>query len=114
MAKDAEPPPPQFLRPQLSHFVETPPSGPNWAHELKYNGYRIHARLARREARLLTRTGLDWTDRMRRQQRRFLRLPFNLSISMVNCVRFVQMAPHPFPRCRPRPTRDGRSTLYTS
>src|ERR1700730_9059314 len=63
MAKDAEPPPPQFLRPQLSHFVETPPSGPDWAHELKYDGYRIHARLARSEARLLTRTGLDWTDR---------------------------------------------------
>jgi hypothetical protein len=33
------------------------------AHELKYDGYRIHARLARGGARLLTRTGLGWTDR---------------------------------------------------
>ena len=63
MAKAAEPPPPKFIRPQLSLLVETPPSGPDWAHELKYDGYRIHARLARSEARLLTRTGLDWTDR---------------------------------------------------
>ena len=33
------------------------------AHELKYDGYRIHARLDRGSVRLLTRTGLDWTDR---------------------------------------------------
>jgi ATP-dependent DNA ligase len=38
------------------------PSGPDWAHEIKYDGYRIHARLVGREARLLTRTGLDWTN----------------------------------------------------
>jgi bifunctional non-homologous end joining protein LigD len=43
--------------------VKAPPAGENWAHELKYDGYRIHARLAGGEARLLTRTGLDWTDR---------------------------------------------------
>jgi ATP-dependent DNA ligase len=41
----------------------SPPSGPDWAHELKYDGYRIHARLVRGEAKLLARTGLDWTDR---------------------------------------------------
>ncbi|HUH85493.1 MAG TPA: non-homologous end-joining DNA ligase [Stellaceae bacterium] len=54
---------PTFIAPQLSQLVKTPPSGPGWAHELKYDGYRIHARLARGEARILTRTGLDWTDR---------------------------------------------------
>jgi bifunctional non-homologous end joining protein LigD len=32
-------------------------------HELKYDGYRIHTRLVGRDKRLLTRTGLDWTDR---------------------------------------------------
>jgi DNA ligase D-like protein (predicted ligase) len=55
--------PPKFTQPQLSLLVKAPPPGPNWAHELKYDGYRIHARLVRGEARLLTRTGLDWTDR---------------------------------------------------
>jgi DNA ligase D-like protein (predicted ligase) len=60
---DAADPPPKFIRPQLSLLVETPPSGPGWAHELKYDGYRIHARLDRGKARLLTRTGLDWTGR---------------------------------------------------
>jgi len=63
MAKAADPPPPKFIRPQLSLLVEAPPSGQDWAHEIKYDGYRIHARLVGGEARLLTRTGLDWTDR---------------------------------------------------
>jgi bifunctional non-homologous end joining protein LigD len=42
----ADPRLPKFIQPQLSLLVETPPSGPEWAHELKYDGYRIHARLA--------------------------------------------------------------------
>ena len=39
------------------------PEGPDWLHEIKYDGYRLHARLDRGEVRLLTRTGLDWTYR---------------------------------------------------
>jgi ATP-dependent DNA ligase len=46
-----------------SRLVKPAPAGENWAHELKYDGYRIHARLVSGEARLLTRTGLDWPDR---------------------------------------------------
>ena len=56
-------PPPSFIPPQFSQLVKAPPSGPDWAHELKYDGYRIHARVTGDKARLLTRTGLDWTDR---------------------------------------------------
>jgi DNA ligase D-like protein (predicted ligase) len=54
---------PSFIPPQLSQLVKAPPEGDGWAHELKYDGYRIHARLAGREVKLLTRTGLDWTGR---------------------------------------------------
>jgi DNA ligase D-like protein (predicted ligase) len=54
---------PTFIRPQLSQLVERPPEGDGWAHEVKYDGYRIHARLAGRDVKLLTRTGLNWTDR---------------------------------------------------
>jgi ATP-dependent DNA ligase len=54
---------PAFIQPQLSKLVKAPPAGQNWAHELKYDGYRIHARLVGGEVRLLTRTGLDWTGR---------------------------------------------------
>jgi len=35
--------------------------GDQWLHEIKFDGYRMHARFDRDAVRLLTRTGLDWT-----------------------------------------------------
>jgi len=40
--------------------------GDDWLHEIKYDGYRMHARLDRGKIQLLTRTGLDWSRRYRR------------------------------------------------
>jgi ATP-dependent DNA ligase len=54
---------PQFVTPQLSQPVEKPPSGPQWLHEIKLDGYRMAARIDNGRVRLLTRTGLDWTDK---------------------------------------------------
>ena len=42
-------------------MVDQAPEAPEWLHELKFDGYRMHARLERGTVRLLTRTGLDWT-----------------------------------------------------
>jgi ATP-dependent DNA ligase len=39
--------------------------GPDWLHEIKYDSYRMHARLDRGKVQLLTRTGLDWSNRYR-------------------------------------------------
>jgi bifunctional non-homologous end joining protein LigD len=44
-------------------LTETAPEGGEWVHELKWDGYRMHARLDEGNLRLLTRTGLDWTDK---------------------------------------------------
>ena len=52
---------PEWVKPQLAKLVDDPPDGPDWLHEIKFDGYRMHARLERGAARLLTRTGLDWT-----------------------------------------------------
>jgi hypothetical protein len=52
---------PQFVSFQLSQLVEKPPSGPQWLHEIKLDGYRMAARVDNGRAQLLTRTGLDWT-----------------------------------------------------
>src|ERR1700751_2685106 len=52
---------PEWITPQLTKLVDTPPDGPEWLHEIKFDGYRMHARLDRGAVRLLTRTGLDWT-----------------------------------------------------
>jgi DNA ligase D-like protein (predicted ligase) len=52
---------PPWIRPQLTELVDAAPDGPDWLHEIKYDGYRMHARLDHGAVRLLTRTGLDWT-----------------------------------------------------
>jgi bifunctional non-homologous end joining protein LigD len=56
---------PVFLPPQLALQATTPPSGGGWLHELKLDGYRIQARKDGEAIQLLTRTGLDWTHRMK-------------------------------------------------
>jgi bifunctional non-homologous end joining protein LigD len=54
---------PPFIPPQLSQPVEKPPPGPQWLHEIKLDGYRMAARIDNGRVQLLTRTGLDWTDK---------------------------------------------------
>ena len=45
---------PQFVPPQLSRPVEEPPSGPQWLHEIKLDGYRMAARIDNGRVQLLT------------------------------------------------------------
>ncbi len=54
---------PQWILPQLTQLVDVAPDGDQWLHEIKYDGYRMHARLDRGAVKLLTRTGLDWTHK---------------------------------------------------
>ena len=54
---------PAFLEPSLPQVSDKAPSGPKWVHEIKYDGYRVQARIDGRNVRLLTRKGLDWTSR---------------------------------------------------
>jgi len=54
---------PTWVKPQLTKLVDQPPDGPDWLHEIKFDGYRMHARQDRGAVRLLTRTGLDWTHK---------------------------------------------------
>ena len=54
---------PAALVPQLPILAAAVPSGAAWLHEIKYDGYRIVARLVRGIGTLLTRSGKDWTAR---------------------------------------------------
>jgi DNA ligase D len=54
---------PKEIRPQLASPAARVPAGDDWLHEIKFDGYRTIARLEGDQVRLLTRTGLDWTDR---------------------------------------------------
>jgi bifunctional non-homologous end joining protein LigD len=54
---------PAFLEPSLPQLTDKAPSGAKWVHEIKYDGYRVQARIDGSNVRLLTRKGLDWTSR---------------------------------------------------
>jgi bifunctional non-homologous end joining protein LigD len=56
---------PAFVEPALAKLVESAPSGTNWLHEIKLDGYRMQARIDGGEVRLLTRKGLDWTAKFK-------------------------------------------------
>lgn len=54
---------PAFIEPALCRSVDKPPSGPLWAHEIKFDGYRTQLRAEGGKPKLLTRKGLDWTEK---------------------------------------------------
>lgn len=56
---------PQTLQPQLATLVDAPPAG-DWRYEVKFDGYRILARIDGQDVRLFTRNGHDWSARMPR------------------------------------------------
>lgn len=43
--------------------VDAPPDGPEWIHEIKFDGYRLQAHVAAGQVKLYTRNGHDWTVR---------------------------------------------------
>lgn len=63
LGEDEAPDFPDFVEPQLAKLRDDPPSGDEWLHELKFDGYRIQALIAGHQVRLITRNGKDWTDR---------------------------------------------------
>lgn len=54
---------PGFVPFQLAKVAPTVPSGDDWLHEIKLDGYRLMAVKERGEVRLFTRNGHDWSDR---------------------------------------------------
>jgi bifunctional non-homologous end joining protein LigD len=51
-----------YFRPCIPTRATKPPSGPNWVHEIKHDGYRLQVR-REDDVRLFTRNGYDWSAR---------------------------------------------------
>ena len=69
---------PETLSPQLATLVEQPPaSAQDWLFEVKYDGYRLLARIEGKDIRLITRNGNDWTHKLKPLQKALssLKLP---------------------------------------
>ncbi len=59
----------------LAMVVEVPPTGDEWLHEIKHDGYRIVARIDEGEVQLVSRNGKDWTKEFPQVARALGRLP---------------------------------------
>ncbi|MEN2508196.1 DNA ligase D [Stutzerimonas stutzeri] len=57
---------PESIKPQLATLVESVPDG-DWRYEVKFDGYRIMARIDSGKVQLFTRNGHDWTAKMPQQ-----------------------------------------------
>ncbi|MGB3390946.1 MAG: DNA ligase D [Pseudaminobacter sp.] len=58
---------PDFIEPTLATLTSSAPSGERWIHEIKFDGYRLQARIEVGRVKLLTRKGLDWTKKFGKQ-----------------------------------------------
>jgi bifunctional non-homologous end joining protein LigD len=54
---------PPFEPPQLATLTDHVPTGNDWMHEIKFDGYRALAAVAGEKVRIYTRTGQDWTEK---------------------------------------------------
>ena len=54
---------PGFIQPQLAALRSKAPSGAQWLHEIKYDGYRLRIERDGDRVRLITRNGYDWAKR---------------------------------------------------
>jgi bifunctional non-homologous end joining protein LigD len=62
---------PVTFKPQLATLVDDAPPGDDWAYEIKFDGYRVLVRIetvkGKRDIRLYTRNGNDWTAKFSKQ-----------------------------------------------
>src|SRR3954452_19260842 len=52
-----------FIEPCIPTASKLAPSGPQWIHEIKHDGYRLIVRKADKRVRIFTRKGFDWTHK---------------------------------------------------
>lgn len=56
---------PRMIKPQLAVLSDEPPQDPGWSYEVKYDGYRMLCRIDGSKVSFFSRTGKDWTARLR-------------------------------------------------
>jgi bifunctional non-homologous end joining protein LigD len=56
--------PPGFIIPAQPAMAARPPSGADWVHEIKHDGYRLIVRRDGPSVRLFSRNAIDWTARL--------------------------------------------------
>ncbi len=68
---------PEFIEPSLAVLAAEPPTSGEWGYEIKFDGYRMLARIDAGDVRIFTRNGHDWTARLPHLRSVLERLPVN-------------------------------------
>jgi bifunctional non-homologous end joining protein LigD len=68
------------VEPCLPSSAKAPPTGPDWIHEIKHDGFRIIARRDGKKVRLISRKGKDLTYRFPLAAQAIAELPVNSCI----------------------------------
>jgi len=71
---------PDFISPQLATLVPEAPSGDDWLHELKFDGYRMVCHLHRGKAHFWSRNQKDWTEKFPNLSKALKALPATAAI----------------------------------
>ena len=71
---------PGFIKPELATLVTQMPIGPEWVHEIKFDGYRVLTYIDKGNVRMYTRNGLDWTEKFGELPEQLARLKLDNAI----------------------------------
>lgn len=68
---------PKKISPELATLVDEPPSGTEWLHEIKLDGYRLIAFKEKNKIRLMTRNNNNWTEKFLSIAKEISKLPID-------------------------------------
>jgi ATP-dependent DNA ligase len=71
---------PSFILPQIPSSANTPPQGPDWLHEPKFDGYRFQVIKNGNKIRIHSRSGAEYTDRLPMMSEAFAELPTRAAV----------------------------------
>ena len=110
-----------WIKPELAALVKAAPKGTDWLHEMKLDGYRMHARLDAGHVQILTRRGNDWTQKLAGQRCHVLGEPPQIKGSVALFVtihiRHLNHSAHLLPRVlsqRGKKAEECRFPLFSS
>jgi len=104
-------PMPEFVPPQLATLIDKPPSGDEWFHELKFDGYRLLCHLEGRQVRFWTRNRKDWTAKFANVGKAVKALPVKTAILDGEIVALDEAGRASFQRLQQSINKGGGSGL---
>jgi len=69
-----------FIKPMAPTLAKVPPAGPDWLHEVKFDGWRMQIHVEQGDAALYSKNGTDYTKRFRALKSTVDRIPVKNAI----------------------------------